>query len=137
MSTVGLEMSRELTKNFTLKHLKQFQLPKEFCPFKKTISCDQNNRFSNIDGSCNNIKNPWFGKSETPYKRYLTPAYQDKLDIPRTMAKNGQSLPNVRRISRALCKENFLVDNHFTHMTAFFGQFLTHDISMGGVSTGE
>ena len=81
--------------------------------------------------------NPWFGKAETPYKRYIMPAYRDGLDIPRSTGKNGAPLPNVRRISSALSKENMLFDNHFTHMTAYFGQFITHDISMAAVSTGN
>lgn len=131
-------MSREIqSQNLTVKHLKQLRVPQAFCPFKQQINCDTNSKFSNIDGSCNNLGSPWMGKSETPYKRYLSPAYRDNLDIPRTMSKTGHLLPNVRQISRVLCHENFIVDNHFTHMTAFFGQFMTHDFSMGGVSTGK
>jgi hypothetical protein len=140
LSTIGIEMSRELlssNSNLTVKQLKQIRVPADSCPFKRSISCDPNNKFQSIDGSCNNLASPWFGKAETPYKRYTAPAYLDGLDIPRTMAKNGSPLPNVRRISLLLCRENFQFDNHFTHMTAYFGQFLTHDISMASVSTGS
>ncbi len=137
MSQIALQISREMSSknNLTMKNLKQLSIPSSFCPFKQQINCNPNNRFSEIDGACNNLQSPWKGRSETPYKRYLNPAYLDRLGIPRTRAKNGQELPNVRSISRMLCNENTLVDNHFTHMTAFFGQFLTHDISMAGVST--
>lgn len=136
IATIGLQISRDMTaRNASLKQLKQLRVPGGFCPFKQNIQCNPNDRFSKIDGSCNNLQQPWLGKSETPYKRYLSPAYLDRLDIPRTMSKTGRALPNVRQISRVLCRENFLVDNHFTHMTAYFGQFITHDISMGGVST--
>jgi hypothetical protein len=137
MSTIAMKVSKEIVKNTTVKGLKQFQVPQAFCPFKQPITCNANSRFSNVDGSCNNVQFTWIGKSETPYKRYLSPAYLDGLDIPRTMGKNGLSLPNARQISRVLCRENFQVDNHFTHISAFFGQFVTHDISMGAVSTGN
>ncbi len=137
ISQIGLQISREMSSknNLTVKNLKQFSIPSSFCPFKQQINCDPNSRFSQIDGSCNNLQSPWKGRSETPFKRYLSPVYLDRLGIPRTRAKNGQELPNVRSISSMLCRDNFLFDNHFTHMTAFFGQLLTHDISMASVST--
>lgn len=136
MATIALKVSQQVTKdNATTEGLKQFRVPQSFCPFKNPLNCNPDSRFSNVDGSCNNRQFTWIGKSETPYKRYLSPAYLDGLNIPRTMATNGLPLPNVRQISRILCRENFLVDNHFTHISAFFGQFITHDISMGAVST--
>lgn len=136
LTQIAHELREDIMGNVSLKHLsvKESFFPQSSCPFKQTAPCDSGSKFSRIDGSCNNLLKPWIGKSETPYKRYTNPAYDDRFGIPRTRARNGGLLPNVREISRQLCNENNIVDNHFTHMTAFFGQFITHDLSMGGVS---
>ena len=50
-------------------------LPPEKCKRFKMPNCDWNSKFQQIDGSCNNMNNPWMGKTETPYKRFLPPEY--------------------------------------------------------------
>lgn len=65
------------------------------CPTEtNTLKCNFNNKYSLIDGSCNNLQNPWVGKSNTPYKRYASNAYNDGVQVPRKRSANGQSLPN-------------------------------------------
>lgn len=140
MSTIALKIGKELVKNRNIRsieNLKNTQIPSQFCPFIQQKECDTNDLYRSIDGSCNNLKLPLLGKSNTPYKRYLKPAYDDGLENARTKSKSGKDLPSPRVISNELFKDNFLFDNDHTHIIAFFGQFLTHDFSMASASVGK
>ncbi len=86
-------------------------------------------RYRSIDGSCNNLKVWWLGKARTPNKRYFENAYDNHLDEIRSMGSKGKALPNPRFISRLLFNENNQQDQKVTHLIAFFGQFLAHDIT--------
>ena len=46
------------------------------CPFRNP-TCDPTSRYRTIDGSCNNLRNPLWGRSETPFERELPPVYSD------------------------------------------------------------
>lgn len=70
-------------------------------------------------------------------KRYAQPTYEDNLNTPRSKSVTGNPLPNPRAISRLLFNENFEFDNFLTHITATFGQFLSHDITSAAISTGK
>merc|ERR1719397_2378583 len=39
------------------------------CPFTQQPQCNKNNKFREIDGSCNNLKNPLHGRQSTPFNR--------------------------------------------------------------------
>ena len=134
MSTISLNISRKLGLKDKITTLKA---PNQFCPFEQPIACDSSTKFRSIDGSCNNLQRPWLGKAETPYKRYLPPAYQDGLESPRIISKRGNFLPNPRLISRMFKPDNNPSEDTFTHMIAIFGQFITHDMSSASVSTGN
>jgi hypothetical protein len=145
-STIALKVTHklltkeELDAKFdfdALNLLGNVKAPNDLCPFRLNTACNPSDRFSQIDGSCNNVQNPWFGKSETPYKRYMTPSYDDQLSLPRTRSVNGGPLPNPRTISRALSVDNAQFDETFTHMVAAFGQFLAHDVTSAAVSSGK
>lgn len=140
MSSIAITVGKELVKNRnvrSIENLKNTQIPSQFCPFIQQKECDPNDIFRSIDGSCNNLKLPLLGRSNTPYKRYLKPAYDDGLENARTKSKSGKDLPSPRVISNKLFKDNFLFDNNHTHIIAFFGQFLTHDFSMASASVGK
>ena len=80
--------------------LEQYEAPKEYCPFTSHKPyCDYAYPYRMMDGSCNNIENPTWGMSKSPFKRLLNPEYDDYLNEPRTRSYNGATLPNPRTIA--------------------------------------
>jgi len=129
---------RKVNPKLTLSPMQQLEsivAPAEFCPFQNVQGCDPNGRFRSVDGSCNNLQNPWWGKSEIPYTRILPPAYDDGIIMPRAKSTTGLPLPNPREISLGLCTEVPDVEQFYTHILPIFGQFLAHDITSVSVST--
>jgi len=41
------------------------------------VTCDPNSKYRTVDGSCNNLKNPSWGASMTPFYRYINPEFSD------------------------------------------------------------
>lgn len=56
------------------------------CPFNKIkVTCNPQSKYRTYDGTCNNLNRPLDGAANTPYSRFLPPAYGDKIDSPRTL----------------------------------------------------
>ncbi len=109
------------------------------CPFSDiNIKCNQS-EYQSFDGSCNNIDNPFYGRSNTPFQRYLYPSYEID-NSPRSLAVSGNLLPHPRAVSLAvsvpLPKGVQELEEKITELFAIFGQFLTHDIVGTSVTTG-
>ena len=119
-----------------ISFLSGVRLSTKFCPFNQTISCDSSIKYQSFDGSCNNLLFPWYGKTETPYKRLLAPEYGDGFDSPRTLSVSNKSLPNPRLISRTIMNDNGAISKIWTNIFTHFGQFLTHDITALSLSAG-
>jgi hypothetical protein len=100
------------------------------CPFLKNVPCNPTVRFRTFDGTCNNLKSPLLGSIETPFKRFLKPAYNDGFGTPRKLSISGNNLPNPRKISTTLNSDNLAFERIWTNMFVIFGQFLTHDIAL-------
>ena len=111
--------------------------PPSFCPFANIDSkCSTDAKYRTHDGSCNNMENTMLGKSITPYKRLLPPAYDDSIGTPRKLSKiDSQPLPNARQISLAvhasLSPETPTASaSRLSHLGVIFGQFINHDLSL-------
>ena len=79
------------------------------------------------------------GSANAPYARFLPPAYQDKVDSPRTLATSGKPLPNPRSISLGISQATStqrLSKAGLSQLYAIFGQFLAHDIGATSATTG-
>lgn len=106
---LGLKVSNFLIRNESaLKSSRNLKAPVEFCPFNQTIKCNLHVRYRKIDGSCNNLQVPLIGKSNTPFKRYLLPMYEDGHDTPKKFGRNGDLLPNPRSIAMKVHHEKDL-----------------------------
>ena len=117
------------------------QIDSRNCPFSSTnIVCNPRD-YQSYDGSCNNLNNPFYGKSNTPYKRLISPSYGDGINSPRTLAISGRPLPHPRSVSLAvslpLPPGQQRLERQITQLFASFGQFLTHDISGTSTITGN
>ena len=107
------------------------------CPAPK-VSC-KDSKYRSFDGTCNNLGNPLFGSHNTPYKRFLPPAYGGKPgdNLPRGVTSYSpetgyvSSLPSPRVISAGMGANppsNTTESNTNTHMVMQWGQFVDHDI---------
>lgn len=104
------------------------------CNFR-TSECKTDKKYSNLSGRCNNLKNSHYGQTESPFKRLLSPVYDDGISSPRTLAKSGNALPNPRTISTTLHADNEAEEPLWSHIFATFGQFLTHDLAETSLSS--
>lgn len=137
-ATTALRVSAKLlsTKLKTLQArspasaLKNLRAPEKFCPFKEPVRCDTQFPYRTFDGSCNNIKNTWWGKSGTPFKRWTPADYSDqfKLNEPRESI-DGSKLPNPYLLSCAINGDFHDIEPSVSHMLMQWGQLVNHDIT--------
>ena len=116
------------------------------CPWTPAPSCDTENptsfdlMYRRSDGSCNNFKEPNYGRATTPFQRIIPPKYSgDSLQMPRTSVKQNLDLPSARSISLKLAKQVKqvstnqedvnAVDSLQTVLVMQMGQFIDHDIT--------
>ncbi|KAK8752094.1 hypothetical protein OTU49_012001 [Cherax quadricarinatus] len=129
--------SSELAKDFSLTpRLASFGLRDmpvsgtslaSFCPRDPT--CTPNAKYRTADGSCNNLANPSWGKSNTPNQRILPPTYADGVFEPRSTAVDGSPLPNVRRISSNVLLDVNQPDEIYTFSLMAWAQFTDHEFA--------
>lgn len=98
------------------------------CPPQVTCG-NTGSRFRTADGSCNNVRNPEFGMSNTPAQRILPPTYDDGLSTIRSKGVGGFPLPNVRSISSAIMIDIDSPDQIFTLSVMQWAQFMDHDFA--------
>ncbi|RNA08418.1 peroxidase-like isoform X2 [Brachionus plicatilis] len=110
-------------KDLQLLH---FKSPR--CPQVKVAHCDEKYLYRSMDGSCNNLKTPWWGKTETPYKRLLEPEYDDGVDRPRSKSVKGCELPNPRWVVMNVNKYPKYTSN-IASFFLYFAQFTAHDLA--------
>ncbi len=68
----------------------------QHCP--KIPVCNKKSKYRTIDGSCNNLNYPLWGKSLTQFTRLVPPAYADGLNELRRSVDGGP-LPGPREVS--------------------------------------
>ena len=106
------------------------------CTKMKTPICNSDSRFRSLSGVCNNLDKPFLGAAETAFRRLVDPDYADGVSSPRESQIPGFPLPNCRKTSLNLFRDEFRESRRLTHMTMVFGQFLAHDVTLGGQPEG-
>ncbi|CAL4113680.1 unnamed protein product [Meganyctiphanes norvegica] len=98
------------------------------CPVKPRCQ-NPNSKYRTADGSCNNIRNPDWGMSQTALRRLLPPKYEDCIRTPRVTSVTGSPLPLARTLSNNLLIDNNQPDQSFTLSVMQWAQFMDHDLS--------
>jgi len=122
-----LQASIGLRNNFNSETSKAI---KDRCPWSPAPTCSKTMMFRSFDGSCNNLREPNFGRTGTPYQRILLPEYASgSLDLPRKSVVRSIELPSARKISNALSVGDNKADSDNTILVMQMGQFIDHDIT--------
>ncbi|XP_013778012.1 chorion peroxidase-like [Limulus polyphemus] len=137
---VGLRASQDLAKTFELDVIQgsnglsgfslQDTVASSVCPGVPTCP---STKYRAIDGRCNNLYNPTWGKSFTAFVRLLHPNYADGLDQPR-IASDGGPLPSARAVSSLATPDANVPHRTFTLLIMQFAQFLDHDVTLIGLT---
>ena len=90
--------------------------------------CDRLDPFRTEDGTCNNLRQPLYGRVFTPVQRVLPNDYADGFNEPR-VSSTGSALPSARRISQATASTQENLSTRFTSLMMSFGQFLDHEFA--------
>ncbi|GIX94018.1 peroxidasin [Caerostris extrusa] len=101
-------------------------------PPPKPIICDHNTPFyRTLDGSCNNLQHPCWGKAHEPFQRWLPPAYANGVDAPRVRA-DGAPLPCPRQVYQWVSSQwqqnSTTTYSHFSSLGVIWGQMLAHEM---------
>ncbi|XP_033741727.1 chorion peroxidase-like [Pecten maximus] len=106
------------------------------CPFTNP-QCNSRSKYRTIDGSCNNLENPLWGRASTPYERFLPPAYGDGVNSPRTKGLFRLPLPSARNVSLEVHTDLDVKSRKLSHLAMEFGQFVSHDIVRNAIAKGH
>ena len=79
-------------------------------------------------GSCNNVANPLWGSTNTPFQRTLLPEYSDGVFKPRR-SSSGSDLPSARLVSINIVPDVEAPSELDTHNVMQWGQFVDHDMT--------
>jgi len=100
------------------------------CPWTPAPTCNPSLVYRTFDGTCNNLKEPNFGRTGTPFQRILLPEYaKGTVDQPRRRTDANIELPSARQISNALADGTNSNDNDNTVLVMQMGQFIDHDLT--------
>ncbi|KAL7669289.1 hypothetical protein ACOME3_009951 [Neoechinorhynchus agilis] len=104
-------------------------IPQQYCPFHDIqYACSPGSRFRAMDGSCNNLDFPWFGKSKMPFARFLPPQYSDYMGAARFNSSNSLPLPDSSIVAHNLMFDRRQNDFRITNLFPIFAQLVFNDL---------
>ncbi|CAH0399044.1 unnamed protein product [Chilo suppressalis] len=91
-----------------------------------SIRCAKD-KFRSLDGTCNNLQKPGWGRRGAPFTRIAPPRYADGIySMP--VAESGRPLPNPRVLSTRLFTDAAISSRSLNYLNMQWGQFITHDL---------
>ncbi|KAI5728914.1 hypothetical protein M8J77_023255 [Diaphorina citri] len=89
--------------------------------------CDENAKYRTYDGSCNNLRFPMWGMTNTATVRMLPAVYSDGKKLPRK-GEDGQELPKARELRQKLILDRSEPDDRrYWTLVVSWAQFISHD----------
>ena len=136
-SEILLKVSQRISSNNTglslrsgLVDIFSSRAVRKKCPWLPEPKCDPGQKYRQLDGTCNNLRHPNYGRLGTPFQRILLPDYgQGSLEVPRKRAGDNFELPPARRVSNTLAGGANKRDQARSLLLMQFGQFIDHDIT--------
>ncbi|XP_034232901.1 peroxidase-like [Thrips palmi] len=96
------------------------------CLFLET-QCAEGIVYRPIDGSCNNLKQPWLGRANTPVLRVVAPDYSQG-GLPRSSLR-GRPLPSAQDVVSRLMPQTDH-QSYITHLFVIWSQLVSHDFAL-------
>ena len=110
-----------------------------------TCSSATVNTYREIDGTCNNLQNPFFGAAGASLRRILPAFYEDGVSSIRGSLQNyggtapgpfDPPVPSARLVSTTIVKDVAMDEPNVSYLLMQFGQFLSHDLIQSPSSNG-
>ncbi|XP_043190039.1 peroxidase-like [Amphibalanus amphitrite] len=110
---------------------KCIELEVQNCQNEPDIKCkDRPLRYRFINGQCNNMNQPRWGRQMTGLRRLMDNTFEDGVFAPRSLSAAGGLLPDPRAVSLGVFHSDGEVDQQRTVSVVTFGQFVDHDLSL-------
>ncbi|KAI5634234.1 peroxidase domain-containing protein [Phthorimaea operculella] len=93
-----------------------------------TLSCKKREPYRSIDGTCNNVEHPNWGRKGAQLTRIAKPRYADGI-YAMPVAVSGRQLPNARVLSTRLFSDQPIPSRVLTYLNMQWGQLVTHDLT--------
>ncbi|KAF6029146.1 hypothetical protein EB796_012543 [Bugula neritina] len=107
-------------------------------PFTIDQNCDPNAEFRRINGTCNNLQQPFRGAAKIPLERLQNNTYEDGVESPtRTFFRSAGDLPSARMVSLVVHETTSNLSNRNSHLLMNFGQFTDHDVTLSPEANAE
>ena len=107
------------------------------CNTKPTPVCSRNDEYRTIDGTCNNINNPFFGSAPTALTRFVPAKYFDPDGFKDPIGFPGQNnvpdFPATFKVVKEFIAEQTkpqMPVRKLSHLVMQYGQFLDHDLDL-------
>ncbi|XP_053406662.1 peroxidase-like [Mercenaria mercenaria] len=114
------------------------ELISPFC-IRRDAICDVTAKYRTIDGSCNNLQNPLWGRSNRPHLRFLKPKYMDDIGLPRQTSVAGGMLPSARTVSNVVHHQDPCCPLNERDLSLYvmqWGQMIDHDVTDTAIARG-
>lgn len=106
------------------------------CPRDGNLFSCYPGKYRSYTGHCNNVERPEWGSATMGFNRFLPPQYADGVSVPRR-SSSGDDLPPSREVSLAIHQGSEVEHPHVTTLTAFFAEFVLHDIAHSAQTAGH
>ncbi|PIK36697.1 ovoperoxidase [Apostichopus japonicus] len=132
-SILSPEIDDDERESLKRKHRRQLSKFCKWVGYNSEPDKEKCGKYRSIDGQCNNIKHPNWGKAGYPYRRLLPAKYNDRVSQPRWYNSSA------REVSRQFVNQGKVQFSTYgaSELVMHFGQFLDHDINLTPASAAD